>query len=404
MVERQVETRLKVAVYLPASEKFSPRFGGALATWTYRIYSRLQSDFDIYVVGVPTDEAYEGLAASYVAENQLFAHMHKAISSRELKGKLAGAKQFLRRCYARRVANAIAKFQPDVIHVHNDPDAVSTLRAKNRMVPLVLHMNNDHLIEGCSATEGIAEIAVGLSNAVAFCSEYSRDAALAGVRNLDPNKSFVIHNGAECPQGKVEQLKVGGERESRPVILFAGRIVPQKGLHVLLAALPMVLSHYPTAVLRVVGGINCGSSHTDSYLASLKATAAKLGNAVDFIGPVPQHEVRRYMANADVFVCPSVWPEPFGMVNVEAMAAGVPVVAFARGGIPEAVGDAGVLLDECSAESLSRGICALLGDSALRARYVQRARQRVAERFTWDVIARQWQIRLEQLAGARGTS
>jgi spore coat protein SA len=224
------------------------------------------------------------------------------------------------------------------------------------------------------------------------------EGALARVDGLRPERCFVIHNGADLRAAPASPTE-GFKSDVGPVILFVGRIVEQKGLHVLLEAMPLVLKHFPTVTLRIAGGIRFGSNEVDPYLASLHAQAASLGAQVQFLGPVSHSQIGRHFETADIFACPSVWNDPFPLVILEAMGAGVPVVAFAKGGIPEAIGDAGILLPETSPAELAAALLRFLNDHELRRELAGKARERVAKHFTWDVIAGQWQDRLEQCLG-----
>jgi spore coat protein SA len=302
-------------------------------------------------------------------------------------------KRRLRQSYARDAARLCSKLGAQLIHIHNDPEAVQPLRRHNPAATLVLHMNNDHLLEGDSSQ--VATEAVATADWIAFCSTYLMQGALNKIESLRRDRCFVIHNGADLimePRQPTNRFK----SEKGPVILFVGRIVQQKGVHVLLEAMPHVLPQFPGATIKIVGGVRFGDRRIDAYLTRLQANATALGSRVEFVGPVSHSGVNKFFQEADVFVCPSLWNEPLGMVNLEAMGAGVPVVAFANGGIPEALGNAGVLVPEANATALAAALNRLLHDPDQRKDLALRGRERVAKLFTWDIIAQQWQGHLER--------
>lgn len=387
----------RTAVYLPAGEPFCSRNGGALATWTREVYGRLSQNVSCWVVAADRGQDVRGIEVVTIPPSPFVEQMNRWTRPRELKGLLRPLKRALRNHYAARAGAVIAKRGATLIHVHNDPEAVLPLRRQNPEAIIVLHMNNDHLIEGHIATEGIGARAVAAADWVACCSEYVMQGALEKVPGLSSSKCFVIYNGADLPQRPVESASTGFKSDQGPVLLFIGRIVEVKGLHLLIDAMEEICARFPEVKLKVVGGVHFGSNHVNPYLASLQAKAAALGDVVEFVGPVPHGEITKFLDIADVFVCPSIWSEPLGMVNLEAMAASVPVVAFARGGISEAVGDVGVLVEELSKAALSSEIVSLLGNDDRRRDFARRGRERVERHFTWDVITRQWEQRLREL-------
>lgn len=162
-----------------------------------------------------------------------------------------------------------------------------------------------------------------------------------------------------------------------PLILFVGRVTPQKGLEYLIRALPKVKA---PCTLVVAG---------DGYqLPALRRLAARLGMAdrISFRGALDRAAVHELYARAAVLAVPSVWPEPYGMVGPEAMSYGVPVVGFRVGGIPDWLvdGETGFLVDPRDVTGLARSIDALLRDPALAQRLGARGREVAEERFTFD--------------------
>jgi len=165
----------------------------------------------------------------------------------------------------------------------------------------------------------------------------------------------------------------GSARES--LVLFVGRITPEKGLDYLLRAVAMVSTPHH---LMVVG---------NGYeLERQRALAAELGlnGRVSFMGALDRPALYDLYRRAALVAVPSVWAEPFGMVGPEAMSVGTPVVAFRVGAIPEwlADGETGFLVDSQDVPGLAARIDLLLKDRALASRLGARGRQVMRERFT----------------------
>lgn len=205
-------------------------------------------------------------------------------------------------------------------------------------------------------------------------------------------KVVVVHNGIE-----VERFdpSLGGETfrdsygipSSAPLVGMVGRLRPWKGQDRFLRVLARVRQKMPGVWGVIVGG--SPFEVRDDYPRRLERLTAELDlrDHVVFTGHV--EDVRPALAAMDVFVHPGD-PEPFGLVNLEAMAMGKPVVAFAHGALPEIVvgGETGLLVDPIDEERMAHAVIALLQDLALRMAMGQAARGRVEERFTADQMAR----------------
>lgn len=171
-------------------------------------------------------------------------------------------------------------------------------------------------------------------------------------------------------------LRLDGE-----VVLFVGRPDRVKGLDLLIRAVAL-LGHRASLRLVVVGG-----SLEAGELAPYQDLARSLGLAVDFRGAAPQEELPLYYNAADVLVVPSHY-ESFGLVAVEALACGRPVVASMVGGLPTVIRDGhnGLLVPWRRPEAFAEAIERLLDDDGLRARLVARARASVAP-YSWVTVA-----------------
>lgn len=166
-------------------------------------------------------------------------------------------------------------------------------------------------------------------------------------------------------------------------VLFVGRVIPRKGVPVLLRAMHRLKQQLPCRLLIAGRG-------KPPYLRQLRALARRLGVSVSFLGNIPHGDIHTLYQAADCFVCPSQRHEAFGLVNVEAMASGLPVIASSNGGIREIItsGHNGYLVERYRnpADFASRML--QIGRSpALAARIGMQGRADALERFEWQHTA-----------------
>lgn len=162
------------------------------------------------------------------------------------------------------------------------------------------------------------------------------------------------------------------------IILFVGTLRPVEGVKYLIEAMNIIKQQNTTARLMLVG-----DGEERQGLEGL-VKELKLGGCVTFVGKVPNERVPAYMAAADIFVLPTL-SESFGIVNLEAMAAGLPVVASRVGGLPEIIeeGENGFLVEPKKPEQIADRVLMLLSDAGLRQNMAQSNRNK-ARRYSWQ--------------------
>jgi glycogen synthase len=220
------------------------------------------------------------------------------------------------------------------------------------------------------------------------------------------HKVRVIHNGIDPdeyqPRHAPDVLRRLGVDPGRPFVLFVGRVTRQKGILHLVRAIPRLRSD--VQVVLCAGAPDTAAIAAEMTAAVDDARRAAAAPIVWIPEMLPKPDVIALYSHAAVFVCPSVY-EPFGIINLEAMACETPVVASAVGGIPEIVvpGETGLLVPleaegDGSAEprdpaaftrALAEAIDALMADPDRRAAMGRAARARVLARFSWRSVAEQ---------------
>lgn len=203
--------------------------------------------------------------------------------------------------------------------------------------------------------------------------------------NVDPRRVAVIHNGIDLAgYRRVDDSAVLDMYNiRRPYVLFVGRVSRQKGILNLLDA---VGSLNPGVTIVMCAG----SPDTPEVEQEVASRVSQMDNVVWINKMLPKEQVISLYSNAAVFACPSVY-EPFGIINLEAMACETPVVASKVGGIPEVVvhEHTGLLVEPGDPQALAEAINTILDAPEMARRMGRAGRTRVEQHFSWDAIARQ---------------
>ena len=197
---------------------------------------------------------------------------------------------------------------------------------------------------------------------------------------VESDKITVVYEGVDHEKFKVQNARreVDGE-----YLLFVGTIQPRKNLVRLIESFSILASQFPNLDLIIAG--------KKGWLADEIYAAPKnfgVGDKVKFLGYVPEDEIVSLMNGALAFVFPSLY-EGFGLVVLEAMACGCPVVISNISSLPEVVGDAGVLVDPYSVGDITRGIKRVLGLGKTQYQDLVEKGLKRAQKFTWQKAAKE---------------
>jgi glycosyltransferase involved in cell wall biosynthesis len=293
----------------------------------------------------------------------------------------------------------------DLFHLHNRffiDFNLALLYARLKRKPFVMTAHNPrpkHVASPLGALGTSYDWLIGrwtfvLADRVIAVSDWAKqDIAKYGV---DKEKIETIHNGVNVGEFK----PLGGENKHDghgPMLLFVGRMVRQKGIPYLIEAMPLVLKRHPDARLLLIG--------RGSALESLKKKARAMGldGSVVFSGYMEEDELKEAYGACDVFALPST-VEPFGIVIVEAMASGKPVVCTDSGGVKEIVADGvnGFIVPPGDPGALAARICQLLSDEGLRGRMGKAGRGIAEAKFDWKAIAVKTKRLYEEVLAGHG--
>ena len=306
------------------------------------------------------------------------------------------------------------KIDAEVVHCHTWYAHFAGIIAKLCYgIPLVITTHSleplrpwkrEQLGRGYDASSWVEKTAIEMADALIAVSKETKEDVLKHF-NVDKDKIKVIYNGINLQEYVVTKdtstLERYGIDKSKPYVLFVGRITRQKGIIHLVNAIKYI--DPDTQIVLCAGAPDTpeiGKEMEDS-VNEVKKTRH---NIIWIDEMLPKNEVIQLYSHADVFCCPSIY-EPFGIINIEAMACETAVVASAVGGIKEVVvpGETGILVPleqqdvapfepvnpDQFAKDLADGVNKLINNNELRETMAKNGRKRVEEHFDWIAIAKQ---------------
>ncbi|BBH63729.1 glycogen synthase [Actinoplanes sp. OR16] len=279
----------------------------------------------------------------------------------------------------------------DVVHAHDWLVAHAAVTLRDHLdVPLIatIHATESGRHQGWlpgqsnRAIDGIERWLCDAAVRVIVCSEYMKR-EVTRLFDVPADRSDVVFNGVDALRWRARPRAVEAARAryagDGPLISFAGRLVYEKGVQNLLAAVPLLRERFPSLRVVVAGD--------GPYRKDLEENAPP---GVTFAGFLGGHELTALMGASDCYVVPSIY-EPFGMVALEAAAAGTPVAVAHTGGLAEIVDDGltGVTFPPGDPEALATAVGSVLADRDHARSLALRARLRVVDDFNWPSIAGQ---------------
>lgn len=352
---------LQVSVVLPHREGFGPEAAGAVAMVVRRL-AAVRSRYETIVLGPP----FRGPAFPEVGF--LPVRVPRWLPLSRTQG------------YVLMLARALARLPPGLIEVHNKPDVAMGLARLLPRRPVVLFLHNDpRAMRGAGSPQARRRVLERLAGVVTV-SDFLRRALLEGMEPPPGRMPVVIHNALDL--GAVPAGLPPEQRER--VILFAGRVVPDKAPDAFIAACARALSHLPGWRAEIIGaaGFSPADGPDSDFIRRLRPAAAEAGVAM--LGFRPHEEVLQAMARAAIVVVPSRWEEPFGLTALEAMACGAALACSGRGGLAEVAAGAFLAIDPDDPDSAAATLIRLAGDAELRAALSAAGLRRAQDCFALD--------------------
>jgi len=315
----------------------------------------------------------------------------------------------------RNIAMAAQAAEADIVHCHTWYTYLAGCLLKQLLdIPMLITVHSleprrpwkrEQIGSGYNVSSWLEKTALENADGVIAVSQ-SMKADILQLYDVAPEKVRVVYNGIDANRyrrvAKPEVLASFGIDPLTPTVLFVGRITRQKGIIHLVRALPHIEEG---AQIVLCAGAPDTQEIAEEMRAEVERARAGTPNPIIWIPEmVPVERLIALYSHAAVFVCPSVY-EPFGIINLEAMACGTPVVAWAVGGIPEVVedGKTGILVPveplgeadpeprrpEVFARQLAAAINDVLRAPERRLQMGAAGRRRVEALFGWEAIARQ---------------
>ena len=307
-------TQTRIDILLPFKEKISDGNEGAIASIVRDLVQLDETGQAYMVYGRPLKAPPKHLPYTALSPflRGIFGGQNLGFAAAYLKyvksSGLPAAIEIHGRC---QVADKIARALPHVpvfLYLHNDPQQMKGAKTISQRQKLL---------------ENVAGI---------FCvSDYIKERFCKGLSLTQhlKNKLLTVHNGVDrwitTPQEKTKS------------IVIAGRLVPEKGiLHACNAIIP-VLKQHPDWHLHIIGGKHFAHEAPSDYEKQVRNAAAQLGTQATMHGFMEKTSLRLFQAQAEIIIVPSLWPEPAGLTNLEALAVGAALISTATGGAEEYV-------------------------------------------------------------------
>lgn len=379
-----------IVIVVPELQPVPPVQGGAVEHWVDEASRRLLTPHQrLAIVSRPANVAgnthIEYIGIPWTPMELFFHRLKERVTWKNPLRYIAKIQNVY--SYGQRVARAVAKF--DLVYLHNEPNILLLLN-KRVGQKIVLHMHNEHL--SMRLFRPFYRRGLAKADQIICVSDYIRQQAIAIFPEY-AERFHVVFNATDTDVFKpyhneaLQQLAglVNFDPNKR-YLLYVGRLMPIKGVHVLLDAFREIHRLLPDVRLIITGASFFSAGVKTAYEQELMALADSVSEAIVFTGFLP-HEKLKYLYSAvDIIVFPSTCQDACPLVVLEAMSSGTCLIASAVGGVPEILENDknGLLVEANNPTALTRAICDTLNAPKTLQRMENAARQKIIDGYTWQ--------------------
>jgi spore coat protein SA len=373
------EERPKVVIVTPGTFKVPSDYSSSVERVADEVSKRLSSHVRMFVISKKTN----GASAHEVLQG--VTHIRPTARTS--------------RSYRDAALTWLERQKPDLIQVENRPKLVRYIKNRCPQSKVWLSLHSITFLSSKHISKAALRLSLLAADRIIVNSRFLREEVCRKFPNVR-SKISINHLGVDVKAFESQWEPAGMRRREadkkrhglagRSIVVFAGRLLPIKGVHHLLQAWPAVIKRHPRALLLVIGSAYYGSKRLTPYVRGLHKKGRTMRKHIRFLSYCPYSEMPRYLAMADMVVVPSGKKEAFGLVNVEAMSAGAPLIASRVGGMKEIIRD-GIngyfVAPGRLKKGLSRSIHALLASAEKRRRMGESGAKLARRAFTWQHTA-----------------
>jgi glycosyltransferase involved in cell wall biosynthesis len=398
---------MKIAFVFPPM--WSPHSDGSLQIWNHQITTHLSRSSDVLVYsglfGFKSDDDVDGVRYRRFStrfDERFLKHFRSIREILGVNGPLFQSDLWYPG-YCLKVALDLRRQACDIVHVHYYPQFASLIKRLNPTLRVILHMHGEWLtqVKFNNLSSRLCQI-----DLVVSCSEFITKSIVMRFPEI-ARRCRTVPMGVSADFFSLGSQNRHADDSSPRRLLCVGRISPEKGTHVLLDAFELIIREFPDVALTIVGPewiapreditdlaldkdtiALLDPFYRDSYLLQLKRKLSpEAEKKVTFAGLVAHSDIPAFYEKADIYIGPSLY-ESFGASIIEAMTAGVPVVATRVGAVPELIteGKSGLVVESNNPSAIASAVIKLLTNHKLRNSISFAAREMVYKQFSWGTI------------------